>query len=124
MSDNTNDPILPIPSDLYREIAGLYGHINQMRDQLNRIGERYVDLAHSPQALAVDNLGEPIEPIDANGAVLTALDDADTRLYWVETAIDEARKNASRLKLTDQADQERERRLAEQRASGSRRRTR
>ncbi|WP_329405972.1 hypothetical protein OG563_30500 [Nocardia vinacea] len=124
MSDNTNEPILPIPSDLNREMAGFYEQINQMRDQLNWVSERYVDLAHSPQSLAVDNLGEPIEPIDANGAVLTALEDADQRLYRVEAAIDEARKNASRLKLTDQADQERERRLAEQRANGSRRRSR
>lgn len=124
MCNNTNDPILPIPSDLYREMAGFYEQIDQMRDQLNRVSERYVDLAHSPQSLAVDSFGEPIEPIDANGAVLTALEDADRRLYRVEAAIDEARKNASRLKLTDQADHERERRLAEQRASGSRRRTR
>ncbi|MFI6368958.1 hypothetical protein ACIBG0_40305 [Nocardia sp. NPDC050630] len=124
MSDNADDRILPIPSDLYREIAAFYDQIGQMRDQLNRVSERYVDLAHSPQSLAVDSFGEPIEPIDANGAVLTALDDADRRLYRVEAAVDEARKNASRLKLTDQADQERERRLAQQRASGSRRRSR
>ncbi|MFE9323542.1 hypothetical protein ACIHDR_19505 [Nocardia sp. NPDC052278] len=123
MPDDTNDPILPVPSELYQDLAEFYDHINQMRDQLNRVSERYVDLAHSPQSLAVDNLGEPIEPIDANGAVLTALDDADRRLCRVEAAIDEARKNASRLKLTDQADEHRNQQLEQQRR-GTRRRSR
>ncbi|MFD0362733.1 hypothetical protein ACFQZZ_14915 [Nocardia sp. GCM10030253] len=115
MSDNTNEPILPIPSDLYREMAGVYDRINQVRDALIRLREPYFDLEATPQSLAVDNLGEPTTPTKATAVVLGELLIASAYLDRVEAAIDRARQPANRLKLTDQADQHRERQLAEQR---------
>ncbi|QIS13648.1 hypothetical protein [Nocardia arthritidis] len=115
MPDNRHEPILPIPADLYRQTGRLYDRIIEFRDELNRIRSGHFDLADSPQSLAVDDLGEPIRPIDANSAALDALDKAEDQLGQVERAVDEARRFSGRLKLTDQADQQREGRLARQR---------
>lgn len=115
MPDNTNDPILPIPSDLYRAVGKLHDRIDEMRDELVRIRTSYRALQRSPESLAVDNLGEPITPADATASVLTGLTTVSERLDGVERAVDEAHQPASRLKLTDQADKERDRRIAHQR---------
>ncbi|WP_194819317.1 hypothetical protein [Nocardia sp. XZ_19_385] len=114
MNPNENEPILPAPSDLYRRMAKFYNHIDQMRDELGRLTGEYADLAHSPESLAVDNLGAPITPIDANDAVLSALEAAEQRLYRVQSAVDVAHEHASRLKLTDAAAEHRDQQLERQ----------
>ncbi|QBS40399.1 hypothetical protein [Nocardia sp. CS682] len=116
-----NEPILPIPSDLYRDIAGLQDRIDAVRADLTRTAMRYRELGQSPESLAVDNLGDPIEPAEANNRVLNGLQLTDCELQaaaeWLSTT---SGRYASRLKLTDTADQHRERQIAQQR----RRRTR
>ncbi|CAM4487195.1 hypothetical protein NONI108955_34345 [Nocardia ninae] len=121
MPDNDSDAVLPIPSDLYRDMAGLQDRIEVLRADLTRTLMRYRELGQSPDSLAVDNLGEPIEPAEANARVLHGLQLTDCELQaaaeWLSTT---SGRYASRLKLTDTADQHRERQLARQR----RRRTR
>ncbi|QIS02337.1 hypothetical protein F5X71_08380 [Nocardia brasiliensis] len=118
MPENQNAPILPVPSELYRDMRELGDHIEALRDELASMRARYRELGACPESLAVDALGEPIEPSEANERILGGLKLTDSELQAAAEWLDTTRtRYASRLKLTDAADAERERRLTQARRS-------
>lgn len=115
MSDNTNDPILPIPSDLYLEMGELADQVDNLRNKLRKLDNRYRELRRAPAALDVDTLGKFITPEAAIDLTQGWLAAADENLSGASEEIGRAHGHASRLKLTDQAAEEREQRLTQRR---------
>ncbi|PXX66930.1 hypothetical protein DFR70_103685 [Nocardia tenerifensis] len=115
MSEHRNEPVLPSPAKLYRQVGEVVDRIEELRTEVARLTKRYRQLAASPEALAVDDLGEPITAVEANDSVLNGLELADADLQagaeWLNTT---RARHASRLKLTDTAGQQREQRLRAQ----------
>ncbi|UFS99098.1 hypothetical protein [Nocardia huaxiensis] len=111
MSHNGNDPILPVPSDLYNDIGGIEDRVRQLRRDIRVIRNQYAELRQSPDALRVDELGEPIAPTDAIGSAEHALQWAEYHLQDTSEAIDSAHQSASRLSLTEAACEHREQQL-------------
>lgn len=87
MSDNHNEPILPIPSELYTEIGKVEDRVRELRRDVRRLRNRYAELRQSPQSLRVDNLGKPMEPREAVEAAYQALDAAEFNLDDTSEAI-------------------------------------
>lgn len=105
-------PILPVPSDLYRELGELEDQISEAQRRLRTIRNHFGLLAEDPDALDVDTLGRPTTPAREVLAVLKALDDTAYELNDAGLYLDRTRSHASRLKLTDAACEEREQRIA------------
>ncbi|WP_330183836.1 hypothetical protein OHB26_09525 [Nocardia sp. NBC_01503] len=114
MPDNSNEPLLPIPSDLYSDIADAVDKVQDLRRTLKDLRDSYEVLDRSPEALRVDNLGDPIEQLELTNRVLGALHTADARLSLTDEALNRAHRAASRLSLTDAAADHRENQLTEQ----------
>ncbi|MVU79479.1 hypothetical protein GPX89_19800 [Nocardia sp. ET3-3] len=114
MHDNTNEQILPIPSDLYAEIGQIEERIYELRRDVRRLRNRYAELRQSPQSLRVDNLGQAIEPREAVEAAYQALDSAEFNLDDTSESLGWAHRAGSRLSLTDAAAEHREQQLAQQ----------
>lgn len=117
MSDNHNEPILPIPSELYTEIGKVEDRVRELRRDVRRLRNRYAELRQSPQSLRVDNLGKPMEPREAVEAAYQALDAAEFNLDDTSEAIGWAHSVGSRLSLTDAAAEHREQLLAQRQRS-------
>ncbi|QLY33965.1 hypothetical protein H0264_18570 [Nocardia huaxiensis] len=114
MFDNRNEPILPIPSDLYDEIGHLGDRVQALRADITRIRHRYAELAQSPKSLRVDELGRPIDPREAVILTHQALRVIDRDLETVENGLRYAHGPASRISLTDTAAEHRNQQLAAQ----------
>ncbi|MFJ9368779.1 hypothetical protein ACIRRA_30735 [Nocardia sp. NPDC101769] len=115
MFKSRNEPILPIPADLYDEIGDLAERVQALRADVTRIRNRYAELAQSPKSLRVDNLGAPTDPREAVILTHTALRAVDRDLETVEKGLTYAHGPASRISLTDAAVEHREQQLAQQR---------
>ncbi|MFE3222920.1 hypothetical protein [Nocardia sp. NPDC059228] len=115
MFKNRNEPILPIPSDLYNEIGQLADRVQALRADVARIRGQYAELAESPKSLRVDELGAPTDPREAVILTHTALRAVDRDLETVEKGITYAHGPASRISLTDAAAERREQQLGQQR---------
>ncbi|MGY1946166.1 hypothetical protein [Nocardia asiatica] len=111
MSQNTNDPILPIPCELDRQLWEYTERIEQVRRDLLTMQWQFSELQCARESIAVDSLGEPIDPQQATERVLTALVAADAALGATADTIGGARRYSNRLKLTDTAAEVREQRL-------------
>ncbi|WP_280434441.1 hypothetical protein [Nocardia carnea] len=112
MTYDQPDPILPVPADLYAELSEVEDQLSEVQRRLREIGNRYGLLADSPDALDVDTLGKPTTADREILAVLDALDDTAFRLNDADLCLDRSRGHASRLKLTEQACEQREQRIA------------
>ncbi|MFI9406865.1 hypothetical protein [Nocardia sp. NPDC052316] len=115
MYDNQNEPILPIPSDLYLEVGEVQDQLDDLQRKLLDLQHRYHELTRSPRSLDVDNLGEPTSPLYAAQMTEGWLASADSNLWRASEQLSRARGYASRLKLTEQACQQREQQLAQHR---------
>ncbi|MGY4100742.1 hypothetical protein ACW2Q0_14490 [Nocardia sp. R16R-3T] len=113
MSNNANEPILPIPSDLDDQVWQVQEKLQDLRRMTLELQRRYRELAQSPESLRTDNLGKPISPAAATEFARTWLGDTDTTLERAQEQLAHARTFSSRLSLTDQASEERDHRLAE-----------
>ncbi|MFG3620806.1 hypothetical protein [Nocardia sp. NPDC047654] len=111
MSDTTNDPILPVPCELDRQLWEYSERIEQVRRDLLTMQWQFSELQGAPESIAVDSLGEPIDPQQATERVLTALVAADAALGATADTLSGARRYSNRLKLTDAAAEVREQRL-------------
>lgn len=116
MFKNRREPVLPIPSDLYREIGQLGDRVRELREDVARIRGQYALLVQSPTSLRVDQLGPPTDPREAAIITHTALRAVDRDLATVEQGIGWAHGPASRISLTDAAAEHRDQRLAAQRS--------
>ncbi|MEU7141705.1 hypothetical protein ABZ942_19800 [Nocardia sp. NPDC046473] len=112
MPDNQNEPILPIPSDLYLEVGAVQDQLEDLQRKLLDLQQRYHELGQSPRSLDVDNLGDPISPLHATQNTEGWLASADSNLWRASEQLSRARGYASRLRLTAQACEEREQQLS------------
>ncbi|MCP9621588.1 hypothetical protein FOH10_29495 [Nocardia otitidiscaviarum] len=105
MSDRTHpDWITPAPSDLYHRLFDLREQIGELRREMTRIRIDYGRLHRKPEDLAVDDLGDPIDPVHATEQVMHALQRADEHLSCADIRLNDTRgRYATRLKLTDAA---------------------
>ncbi|MGK8559560.1 hypothetical protein [Nocardia gipuzkoensis] len=62
MSQTTNDPILPIPCELDRQLSEYTERIEQVRRDLLTMQRQFSELQCAGDSLAVDSLGEPLDP--------------------------------------------------------------
>ncbi|MGW4849127.1 hypothetical protein [Nocardia brasiliensis] len=120
MTDTANEPILPIPSDLYLEVAEVQDQLAELQSKLLDLQHRYHELGRSPRSLAVDSLGEPISGLYAVQMTQGWLASADSNLWRASEQLAQARAHASRLRLTNQVSEQRERQLAQRRPSTTR----
>ncbi|MFI5716078.1 hypothetical protein [Nocardia sp. NPDC051750] len=104
--------ILPVPCDLYQELGELQDQAYQLHRRLLDVERSYLKLFHSPDALDVDNLGEPTSAHQKVTDVLDTIGASRHRLFDSASEIGRAHSHASRLKLTEQAAEEREQRVA------------
>ncbi|WP_036499200.1 hypothetical protein [Nocardia aobensis] len=101
------DPIRTAPVDLYGRLHDVGDRMNEIRRELAEIRREYRTLRRHPDALEVDTLGAPMDPVEATDAVLSDLDHVDERVRVAEHEVAETRgRYASRLKLTDHAAEE------------------
>ncbi|MET8428369.1 hypothetical protein [Nocardia sp. NPDC004860] len=112
MFKTRNEPILPVPSELYDEIGQLGDRVRALREEVIRIRSQYAQLAKSPKSLRADELGTPTDPHEAVVLTHTALRAVDRDLETVEKGIGWAHGPASRISLTDAAVEHREQQLA------------
>lgn len=116
MADRKSEPVLPIPADLYQRLHGVGDRLDDLRRELLEIRREYAELRRQPDVLAVDNLGEPIEPLAAANATLHELARSDADLNSANNWLAHARSQyASRLRLTDHACEQREQQLTQRR---------
>ncbi|WP_157129421.1 hypothetical protein [Nocardia amamiensis] len=99
-----DEPIRTAPVDLYERLHGVDDRLTELRRELNAIRREYATLRRHPEALAVDTLGKPMDPVVATDAALHGLAQADRELDGAEQWIATVRgQYATRLKLTDAA---------------------
>lgn len=115
MRENSNDPILPIPSDLYAEIGQVEDRVRELSRDVRRLRNQYSELQRSPESLRTDNLGRPIEPSVAVEDAYLSLDTAEFNLQYTVESLRCAHSAGSRLSLTDAAAEHREQLLARRR---------
>lgn len=115
MSDHRDEPILPIPSDLYWEVGEIQDQLTELQSKLLDLQHQYQELSRSPRSLDVDNLGEPISPLYAAQSTEGWLASADSNLWRANEQLTRARAYASRLRLTDHACEQREQQLTQRR---------
>lgn len=88
---------------------------------MTEIRREYGQLRAHPSALAVDNLGEPVDPVVTTDAVLHGLEMTASELDCAQQQLAVARaRHATRLKLTDQAAAELETRRGHRRIERTR----
>ncbi|MGK8525163.1 hypothetical protein ACRS6B_28140 [Nocardia asteroides] len=106
-----DDRIRTAPVDLYERLHNVDDRLFQLRREISAIRREYAALRRHPDALAVDNLGDPIDPADAALGAETALAMADEKLDAADILLSRARgRYATRLRLTDAAADELDRR--------------
>ncbi|MGY2093238.1 hypothetical protein [Nocardia gipuzkoensis] len=113
MSTNTfpDEPIRTAPAELYERLHNVDDRLTRLRREISEIQREYAALRRHPDALAVDNLGDPIDPVEATFRTETALTLADEKLDAAGVWLSRARgRYATRLKLTDAAADELDRR--------------
>ncbi|MFE3195023.1 hypothetical protein ACFXHA_38875 [Nocardia sp. NPDC059240] len=107
MSDNRNDPIRTAPVELHERLYGLDERLAQVQRELTDIHHEYAHLHHHPDALDVDDLGEPLDPLVATEVTMHGLERANAALARAENFLSTVRgQYAGRLKLTDAAAEE------------------
>lgn len=111
---STDSPILPVPSDLYTELSELSDQLRQVQRAVCSVEARYLDLGGHLDALDVDTLGRSTTPDQEVDRCLDALEETRFALDRAGRWLDAAHIHSSRLKLTDQAADEREQRIAAQ----------
>ncbi|MFD0000163.1 hypothetical protein [Nocardia sp. NPDC127526] len=108
MPKNHPDWIMPAPSELYDRLYEVTERIAELRREMAQIKLDYGRLHQKPEALAVDDLGDPIDPVQVTEEVMWDLQDADRELYSAAATVSRTRgKFATRLKLTDAAAEQR-----------------
>ncbi|MGW0247978.1 hypothetical protein ACWDYH_15230 [Nocardia goodfellowii] len=111
MSDNHNDEIRTAPVDLYERLHGVDDQLGELRRELRKVRTEYGRLHANPTELAVDDLGAPLDPAQATTEILDSLDMADHELDVVCRRLATMRSRvACRLKLTDAAAEDLDRR--------------
>ncbi|MFI6364162.1 hypothetical protein ACIBG0_15580 [Nocardia sp. NPDC050630] len=106
-----DEPIHTAPVDLYERLNEVDDRLIQLRRELVDIRREYATLRRHPDSLAVDTLGDPLDPVEATLRVETALAMSDDQLDAAGVWIARARgRYATRLKLTDAAAEELDRR--------------
>ena len=83
------------PADLDVAVGKLLDRVTSARRELVEVTRDYARLDAS--ILAVDELGDPIEPVDALSAARDALADVDRALALAADAIYAAMRHTSRL---------------------------
>ncbi|MGW5751285.1 hypothetical protein [Nocardia rhamnosiphila] len=111
---STDFPILPVPSDLYTELGELSDQLRQVQRTVRAVEARYLELGGHLDALDVDTLGESTTPDQEVDRCLEALEETRFAFDRAGRWLDAAHVHSSRLKLTDQAAEDRERRVAAQ----------
>jgi hypothetical protein len=120
MSANDYDPIRVAPADLYERQRGIGERLIELEREIADIKREYARLRAHPAALAVDDLGDPIDPVVATDAAVHGLDQAGGELRNAAYRLANARGYASRLKLTEQASEDLDRRQTQQRSRAER----
>ena len=111
MSTKRNDEIRTAPVDLYDRLRGVSERLSQLRREFSEIRHEYETLRSHPGELAVDSLGDPIDPAVATDMVIHDLGRVDSELTSAAYRLSDTRgRYATRLKLTDQAAEELDRR--------------
>lgn len=111
MTDTDDDPIRTAPSDLYQRMRETQHRFSELATEVREIRREYERLRRHPDALAVDNLGAPVDPVRTTDAVIHGLDRADGGLESATDWFTNTRHtHATRLKLTDAAAAELDRR--------------
>ncbi|WP_280242506.1 hypothetical protein [Nocardia abscessus] len=106
-----DEPIRTAPVDLYERLHDVDDRLIQLRREISEIQREYAALRRHPDALAVDTLGDPIDPVAATFRAESALTLADEKLDAAGVWLSRARgRYATRLKLTDTAADELDRR--------------
>ncbi|WP_433193817.1 hypothetical protein ACQP1G_34230 [Nocardia sp. CA-107356] len=118
-----DDPILPVPSELYEDLGEVQERVEELYRDLARIRRSYEQLSRSPESLRVDDLGSPTTPLRASAHAQEWLTEAASSLRRTHAEIDTARGHGSRLALTDAACEHRDKQPERQRC-GDRCRTR
>lgn len=116
MPNNTNEPILPIPSDLDQQTWETREALQNVCRQVADLQKDYRALHSAPESLRTDDLGQPMDANEATNAALMWLDSSARALSAAQDGMRRAGSYTSRLSLTDQASEDREQQL-EQRAT-------
>ena len=111
MPANNNDEIRTAPVELYERLHGVDERIAAVRSEITEIQREYDRLRAHPDELAIDDLGPAMDPHDAATNARDYLTGIDLRLWGAQQDLDLMRgRYASRLKLTDAAAEDLDRR--------------
>ncbi|WP_328712268.1 hypothetical protein [Nocardia salmonicida] len=122
MPENTTEPILPIPSDLDQQTWQAREALQNVRRQICELEKSYRALHGSPDSLRTDDLGQPTTPTETTSAALMWLASTGRALSAADDGMRRAGSHTTRLSLTEEACDERERRIDERKAAFNRRR--
>ncbi|MEU4417315.1 hypothetical protein [Nocardia salmonicida] len=122
MPENTNEPILPIPSDLDQQTWDTRNALQSVCRQVIELQKGYRVLHSSPESLRTDELGQPMDAHEATNAALMWLESSARALSAAQDGMRRAGSYTTRLSLTDQASEDREQRLEAQTTQTGRRR--